>query len=104
VESVGAADMRGVAGQGRRKSHDGPAPARESAQSGQSLRIREQTGREEPFVRNGDYSLIWFGKRCAVREDLTGKYQQRTLSAQVDTLTLHKGSCSPHKILEQTCL
>ena len=32
------------------------------------------------------------GKRYAVREDLTGKYQQRTLSAQVDTLTLHKGS------------
>src|ERR1700679_3626101 len=33
---------------------------------------------------------------CAVGEDLAGKYQQRTLSAQVDTITLYKGSFMQH--------
>jgi hypothetical protein len=49
VESVSAADMRASPAE-LRKSHDGAAPARETAQFGQFVRIREQTGREEPFV------------------------------------------------------
>jgi hypothetical protein len=32
------------------------------------------------------------GKRCAVREDLTGKYQQCALYVRVDTVALHNGS------------
>ena len=32
------------------------------------------------------------GKRCAVREDLTGRYQQRAFYGQVDKLRCAKGS------------
>ena len=49
----------------------------------------------ETSVRMADDPPGGDGKRYAVREDLTGKYQQRRLSAQVDTITLHKGSFAP---------
>src|ERR1035441_3379762 len=49
----------------------------------------------ETSVRMADDPPGGDGKRYAVREDLTGKYQQRALSAQVDTITLHKGSFAP---------
>jgi hypothetical protein len=59
------------------------------------------SARRTPLLSRSPRALLL---HYAVTEDLSGKYQQRTLSAQVDTITSHKGSFSPHKILEQTCL